>query len=187
MGREQPIGDPGGVTYYNRETFGLRRYESKVFNSFGHPLPVVAGRLQSEANSIVVPPPVTNFDSDADEIRINLAKAYAEPTLKALTRSLRYNRLDSGGVTVEDRFEYSSPQSFETAITTRGMSKRIDSHTVLFSKGSERLQAKLGASGPFDMTEELISDSGAEFTRIGIRLREPATTGYISVDYTPAD
>jgi len=37
--------DPGGEVYTAR-TFSSRRYESNVLNSFGHPVPLVAGKLQ---------------------------------------------------------------------------------------------------------------------------------------------
>jgi len=37
--------DPGGEVYTAR-TFSNRRYESNVLNSFGHPVPMVAGKLQ---------------------------------------------------------------------------------------------------------------------------------------------
>jgi hypothetical protein len=186
MGVEQPVGDPGGVKYYNQETFGPNRYKSKVFNSFGHPVPVVAGRLQSDADKIKVPSPVTYFSEMIDEIKIDLSVAYAEPTLKSLTRSLRYDRADAGAVTIEDRFEYTSAQAFETAITSRGVSKRIDDATIEFVKVPERLRAKLSASAPYELLEETISENGAEFVRIGIRLRQPTTSGYIAVEYTPA-
>lgn len=185
MGMEQPVGDPGGVKYYNRETFGPNRYKSKVFNSYGHPVPVVAGRLQSEADKIKVPSPITRFSELSDEIRIDLAVAYAEPTLKSLTRSMRYDRTGSGAVRVEDRFEYTSAQSFETAITSRGVANRIDDTTIEFAKGPERLRARLSASAPYELVEEKVSDSGAEFVRIGIRLRQPAANGYIAVEYLP--
>ena len=37
--------DPGSEVYTAR-TFSAQRYESKLLNSFGHPVPVVAGQLQ---------------------------------------------------------------------------------------------------------------------------------------------
>ena len=37
--------DPGNEVY-TRRTFSPQRYESKVLNSYGHPVPVVAGKLQ---------------------------------------------------------------------------------------------------------------------------------------------
>ncbi|MDB6028847.1 MAG: hypothetical protein JWM68_5070, partial [Verrucomicrobiales bacterium] len=38
--------DPGSEVYTGR-TFSSNRYESDVLNSFGHDVPVVAGKLQS--------------------------------------------------------------------------------------------------------------------------------------------
>ncbi len=43
---ERPVlVDPGGEVYTAR-TFSAKRYDSKLLNSFGHPVPLVAGQLQ---------------------------------------------------------------------------------------------------------------------------------------------
>ena len=45
LGRKMVVCDPGAEVYTAR-TFSARRYESKVLNSFGHAVPVIAGQLQ---------------------------------------------------------------------------------------------------------------------------------------------
>jgi hypothetical protein len=42
---DTPLLDPGSEVYTAR-TFSARRYESQVLNSYGHPVPLVAGQLQ---------------------------------------------------------------------------------------------------------------------------------------------
>ncbi|MGB2807048.1 MAG: hypothetical protein WBC22_04885, partial [Sedimentisphaerales bacterium] len=45
LGDKPLLLDPGGEVYTAR-TFSGQRYESNVLNSFGHPVPIVAGKLQ---------------------------------------------------------------------------------------------------------------------------------------------
>jgi len=45
LGDKPLLLDPGSEVYTAR-TFSSHRYESKVLNSFGHPVPVIAGKLQ---------------------------------------------------------------------------------------------------------------------------------------------
>ena len=45
IGSREVLLDPGSEVYTAR-TFSARRYESNLLNSFGHPVPVVAGQLQ---------------------------------------------------------------------------------------------------------------------------------------------
>ena len=45
VGSEPVLLDSGGEVYTSR-TFSGRRYESKILNSWGHPVPVIGGALQ---------------------------------------------------------------------------------------------------------------------------------------------
>ncbi|MBF0545002.1 MAG: hypothetical protein HQM08_11235 [Candidatus Riflebacteria bacterium] len=47
-GKKQLTGDPGGPWVYNSKTFGPERFTLfKLLNSYGHPVPVISGKLQS--------------------------------------------------------------------------------------------------------------------------------------------
>jgi hypothetical protein len=48
---QQPVGDPGGPHAYDNETFGPKRFEKNILNSFGHPVPVVDPRFSKPASS----------------------------------------------------------------------------------------------------------------------------------------
>src|SRR5208283_2174915 len=70
-GKTMVICDPGGEVYTAR-TFSAHRYDSKVLNSFGHDVPVVAGQLQrtgSEARGVVV---AKEFTQAADTLALDL-------------------------------------------------------------------------------------------------------------------
>ena len=109
--------DPGGEVYTAR-TFSAQRYESGVLNSFGHPVPRVAGQLQktgAEARARVLS---KTFTDTKDTLILDIASAYDVPELEKLERTFEFSRVDSGSLTVTDRVSFSSPQAFETALIT---------------------------------------------------------------------
>jgi hypothetical protein len=181
LGDQQPVGDPGGLRYYSKRTFGANRYESKVLNSYGHPVPVVAGQLQVDATKVIPKVLSTSFSEKRDEIVIDMAPAYAVPDLKSLKRRMQYDRRGAGSVVIEDAFEFSEPQDFEVALTTQGKWKRLNNNTLVFDTGGRRLQATIDAPGTFDILGERISENGTEFDRIGIRLKEPRKSGAVRI------
>lgn len=185
MGDDQPMGDPGGVLSYNRDSFGARRYESKVFNSYGHPVPVVAGRLQTEATKITPPSPTVSFTETADEFVVDLARAYATPQLKSLTRSMTYSRSGNGAVRVTDSFEFDSPQTFETAITTRGEVRHLGDGVIELRQGKGVLLARVQASDEVEFKDDEVKEGGISFRRVGLALRHPSPKGSISIEYSP--
>src|SRR5208282_1863594 len=70
-GSTMVICDPGAEVYTAR-TFSAHRYDSKVLNSFGHDVPVVAGQLQrtgSEARGVVV---TKDFTQAADTLTLDV-------------------------------------------------------------------------------------------------------------------
>ncbi|MDQ2687307.1 MAG: heparinase, partial [Armatimonadota bacterium] len=68
--------DPGGETYTAR-TFGPHRYDSKLLNSFGHAVPLVAGKLQREGANAQGKILRTDFTPAADTLAFDIASAYA--------------------------------------------------------------------------------------------------------------
>ena len=114
--------DPGGETYTAR-TFGPRRYEGQLLNSYGHPVPLIAGKLQStgaKAQGVVLEKTTTD---EKDVVAIDFKSAYDVPTLTALTRKFEFVRAsgaESGSFTITDTvaFEEGAAETFETAIIT---------------------------------------------------------------------
>ena len=105
VGGESPILDPGGEVYTAR-TFSKDRYKSNLLNSFGHPVPVVAGKLQrpgKDAKAILV---AHNFTDAADTLVMDLRSLYEVQGLKTLQRTFVYTRSGEGSLTVTDDFAF---------------------------------------------------------------------------------
>ncbi|MDR3412765.1 MAG: hypothetical protein P4L87_17765 [Formivibrio sp.] len=180
LGNEQPTGDVGRPVYSSK-TFSKARYTIKAINSYGHPVPVVAGELQREATKVKPKVLATRFTADADEITLDLAPAYNVWSLKALTRTLRHERANGGTITIEDRFEYTSAQTFETALTTLGNWQRRPDGTLELWQKNEHLHVRIEASAPYEVSAEKIDEEGLAFTRIAIRLKEQQQAGWVKV------
>lgn len=184
LGRDLQIGDPGGPFAYNNLTFGPKRYTFKILNSYGHPVPVVAGQLQLDATKVVPVVLETRFTDDEDLIRIDLKPAYAVPALIKLVRTLRFDRRGTGTVTIEDEVEFSEPSAFETALTTRGKYEQPDARTLVFKEGAETLHATVDTPAGFTLTREDIAEMDAPvFTRLGLRLTQPVTHAVVRVTF----
>jgi len=182
LGTEQPTGDVGN-TQYSAKTFSKDRYTIAGISSWGHPVPVVAGTLQVEADKIKPRVLSTRFSGDADEITINMADAYSVPVLRTLTRTLRHDRASSGSVTITDRFEYTKPSSFEVALTTIGNWKQNPDGSIDLWQKSEHLTARIESSSEWTLKPEVSNEEGLRFIRIGIALNSPEKSGYVRVHF----
>ena len=111
LGGVEMVSDPGGEEY-TRRTFSPRRYESKILNSYGHPVPVVGGELQRTGSRYRAKVVAQDFGDKVCTLSLELKGAYEVKTLKSLVRTFAWDR--SGNMfTVKDRFEFSEPTSFE--------------------------------------------------------------------------
>lgn len=180
-GKQLMLLDPGNEVYTAR-TFSKQRYESNLLNSWGHPVPVVAGKLQrpgAEARARVLD---TAFTEDSDSLRLDLRSAYECPELKRLERTFSYTRVGTGEFTVRDDVVFETPQSFGTALITTGEVKQVDQRTLLITNAEEKVRVEIDAGGsPFSIkTEQITEDSPIKPTRIGIELDDPVTTAFIT-------
>ena len=171
-----PILDPGGEVYTAR-TFSKDRYKSNLLNSFGHPVPVVAGQLQRpgrDAQAVIL---ARNFTAAADTLAMDLHSAYDVKELKTLTRTFVYRRAGPGSLTVTDDFAFSSPQSFGSALITYGQWQQASPHELPISAGPEMVRVSIDTQGvPFEIAAETIQEEThgkALPTRIGINLTGP--------------
>ena len=80
IGDDEMTGDPGGPLFYDKDTFGPHRFDKKLLNSYGHPVPVIGGQLQIDATKAKPVVLTTSFSTDHDQFVINMAPAYAVPT-----------------------------------------------------------------------------------------------------------
>ena len=120
------------------------------------------------------------------EISINMADAYAVPTLRSLTRTLLHDRAQAGSVTITDRFEYTQASRFEVALTTLGKWAQNPDGSIVLWQQDERLAAYIDASGAWTLTAENSNEEGLAFTRIGIALRDPQISGHVTIRFEPA-
>lgn len=184
----QVVGDPGGPHAYDNKTFGPQRYDFKILNSFGHPVPVVAGQLQVDATKVRPRVLKTRFTEAEDEIQIDLKPAYAVPTLKKLVRTMRFSRAGDGQVTIEDAVSFSRPETFEVALQTLGTFQRRGESGFEFVFEGQRLTVEVRTPDGFELTLERISELRApEFTRLGMKLRQPVTSATVTMTFRPSD
>lgn len=111
--------DPGPEVYSYR-TFSEKRYDSQLLNSYGHPVPRVAGQLQSTGAAFRARVLTKEFTNDTDRLVFDLRGAYDVPVLRKLEREFLYDRRGAGSLTITDRVEFSEPAAFETALITLG-------------------------------------------------------------------
>ena len=165
-------GDPGGEEYTAR-TFSARRYESKVINSYGHPVPVVGGRLQSTGVEFAAKVLGTEFTDARDTVSIDISGAYEAKSLKSLVRTFVFDRAEKS-FTVTDRAEFSEPTSFEEAYTTfRGDEFGDVDVAVAVKAGGETVQSVEHIDNPGRMSPD----------RHSVRFASPVDTAEISFTF----
>jgi hypothetical protein len=166
----QPVGDPGGPLFYTAETFTSKRYNSRLLNSFGHPVPEIDGKLQLDATSVKLPPAVASFSPQEDSVQMNLTAAYDDPNLRRFVRTLHYMRKDGGSATIEDDYETSGAAEIVESFPTHGTCRQIDAKTLVFDYGEAHLQVAIEAPVPFTLTQENVEEYGQPFNRVGVHL-----------------
>jgi hypothetical protein len=181
--------DPGGEVYTAR-TFSSRRYESNVLNSFGHPVPLVAGKLQrtgSQAQGRVVS---EDFTEDTDTLLLDISSAYDVPELEKLQRKFVYSRQDSGSLTVTDEAVFSKPCDFGTALITFDEWRQPSDSSLVIHGRDKTLRVDINSSAEFKIQPETIKEdlSGGRLpTRLGINLTEPALHAVVCITIRPAE
>jgi hypothetical protein len=137
--------DPGAEVYSFR-TFSAQRYESQLLNSYGHPVPRVAGRLQEAGAQWHARLLTKEFTPDLDRLVLDLRPAYDVPALRRLEREFIFDRRGAGSVTIIDRVEFSSPAEFESALITLGQ-VAIAGNRVRLTDGAAVLEAEVSCDG----------------------------------------
>ncbi|MBU4270879.1 MAG: heparinase II/III family protein [Planctomycetes bacterium] len=189
LGRATPLLDPGHEIYTAR-TFNKHRYESKVLNSFGHPVPRVAGQLQSGGRQAAARVLNTDFTDKADTLVLDLTSAYKVKELNKLERTFVFSREGAGKLTVTDSVEFDSPQSFGTAWITFDNWKQLAPNRLQVGKKPDDVIVEIDARGAeFRVVPEKIEEQlpgGRVPTRLGIELTEPVVRATVSTTVTPA-
>ncbi|MDH4240039.1 MAG: heparinase II/III-family protein [Phycisphaerae bacterium] len=188
LGDKPLLLDPGGEVYTAR-TFSGQRYESNVLNSYGHPVPIVAGKLQrtgSQARGRVVS---KTFTDSTNTLVFDISSAYDVPELKKLERKFIYSRLGAGSLQVTDEVAFSQPCDFGTALITFSRWKQTSPTTLMVYDSEEALRVEIKVAGAdFEIRPETIEEDVSarkQPTRLGINLKKAVSNAVVSLTITP--
>ncbi len=178
--------DPGSEVYTAR-TFSNRRYDSNLLNSWGHPVPVVAGQLQRTGRDAAATVLASDFSEQQDRLTLDLSAAYDVPELTKLERSFVYDRTGDGSLRVTDSVAFDSPQSFETALITDGDWRREEDGTLSVWDANRAVSVSVETGGAAWelVVDEIEEDARAKPTRLGIRLSEPVAEATVTATVRP--
>ncbi|WP_043589534.1 heparinase II/III family protein [Geminisphaera colitermitum] len=202
-----------GVDAYVKDTFSSKRYTSSVMNSFGHPVPLVAGKLQRTGADAHAETVRTGFTDACDLWEIDITSAYAPdvPSLEKLTRTFIYTRSTSdapqGRVEIIDRVKFrdGQPQPFGTALVFRPK-QTWSALTAAEPSGREGLRVRApSGSTSLDVSWQAQADGhdisltqnespvigiapaqGSKGTRLGLDLPAPVTQATLHLTILPA-
>lgn len=187
-GKAMVICDPGAEVYTAR-TFSAHRYDSKVLNSYGHAVPVIAGQLQQTGAAARAAILQTNFTPVEDTLELDLRSAYAVPGLQRLQRTFIFRRAEPNALTVRDEVAFTEPKSFETALITWGSWKQLSEHELLLSDNGGAVNVRINTGGkPFKVTSETLNENVTtpkKPVRIAIALTEPAKEAEVTLVIRP--
>ena len=189
VGKEIVLAELGAEVYTAR-TFGSGRYDSKALNSFGHPVPVVAGQLQrtgAEAQGRVLR---TDFTEQSDTLVLDLTSAYDVPQLEKLHRAFEYSRQGDGHLKIVDEVVFRGPERFADALITFGHCERIAPDEVLILGKKAAVRVRIAVEGsPFEIRPEAIHENlrvPDQPTRVGIELTQPVEKARVTMLIAPA-
>ena len=180
-------GDPGGEVY-TRRTFSKDRYVSKVLNSYGHPVPVVGGKLQKGGRAAAAKVLRTEFTDEKDLVELDCTAAYDVPALKSLVRTMTFDRANAS-ITITDRVAFSEPTAFEVpVITYREWTANDDFTEFSFKKQPKtyrRLKMAVQASAPVAFRDEKIENPNKpDVTRLAFTFKEPVAEATFTTVYS---
>lgn len=182
--------DPGGEVYTAR-TFSSRRYESNVLNSFGHPVPLVNGKLQRTGRQALGRIVREDFTEDTDTLILDISSAYDVPELEKLQRKFVYSRQGPGSLTVTNEVVFSKPCDFGTALITFDQWQQLSASSLMIRDQDKSLRVDIEVTGAdFKIQPETIEEdlSGRRLpTRLGINLTKPVLRAVVCLTISPAE
>jgi len=188
MGDKPLLIDPGGEVYTSR-TFSNQRYVSNVLNSFGHPVPRVAGKLQRTGRQAQGRVIRHSFTDDVDTLVLDIASAYDIKELTKLERTFVYSRVGAGSLTVTDEVTFSKPCNFDTALITFDTWKKLSASSLLVYDEEQSLRVDIKADGAdFEIQPETIKEDLSvrkDPIRLGINLTRPVSHAIVTLTITP--
>lgn len=188
LGTDMLVCDPGGEVYTKR-TFGPHRYDSKVLNSYGHAVPVIAGQLEkagADARGVILE---TNLTPASDVLRLDFRSAYAVPSLQKLERTFAFTRGATPSLEVRDAVKFAVPESFETALVTWGKTTEVAPNTLEIAYHGSRVRVTIDTQGrPFKWRQDEIDedvDTKDKPFHVGIALDDKISDAIITLRIAP--
>lgn len=187
-GKAMALCDPGGEVYTAR-TFSGRRYESKVLNSWGHAVPVIAGQLQKTGADARARVLKTEFGDSQDTLVLDIRSAYPVKELTKLERTFEFRRGATPSLTVRDDATFSTPQTFETALITWGEWKQTGERELTIRDGGDAARVVIETGGlAFRIQAETINEDVSNRrkpVRLGITLESPVIGASVRLQISP--
>lgn len=179
------LGDPGGEVY-TRRTFSRERYDSPMLNSYGHPVPVVAGQLQATGRQSAARVLDASFADARDRFELDLAAAYRVPELASLVRTFTHDRT-ARVISINDEVRFTSPQAFSVPIITYRDVVRKDDTTLHLHDKQCGVEVRIAAEGgAWRLVEERLENPGKPSPqRLAVTFDAPVTTARVRVTVTP--
>lgn len=177
-------GDPGGEIY-TRRTFSKDRYCSDVLNSYGHPVPRIAGKLQGQGERCRARVLSAEFTDREDVVELDCSAAYGMSAGESFVRRVSFDR-ETESVTIADRFKFHEPTALDDPIVTYSDVKPMtDSKCFLLvgkADASKRLLAKVSIEGGEGRVENnLIENPGcASPVRLALVTVGPVTNAVVT-------
>ncbi|EOR92653.1 hypothetical protein ADIARSV_4165 [Arcticibacter svalbardensis MN12-7] len=188
LGNDLITGDIGAPSY----TAGAFSEDNPARSSWGHPLPRIDGKLQSNGRKFEGKITETTFTKEIDKAVMDISKAYEIPQIKKLVRTIVNNKSGTGTITIEDQFSATKPLTFGTAILTFAKYEIINSNTVILTTKNQKVKAEITSTGgEIKIVDEQVPvkglRQGGTAYRIGIDFTKPINEGTIAVKYTPVN
>jgi hypothetical protein len=193
IGNKELLTDPGAEVYTKR-TFSKHRYVGDLLNSFGHPVPVIAGELQvpgkdwhvtgygKHAYTTILD---ESFTDASDHVVLDLKKAYPVETLEKLTRAFTYQRSGVGSIEVVDEVGYSKPETFETALITYADWSRNEDGSIRISDDDATIEVIISTEdGELEFSHTVIEESSTP-TRLSWRFKKPISHARTVISVRP--
>jgi len=181
--------DPGREVYTAR-TFGPRRFESRVINSFGHSVPLIDGVMQHEGKNTISKTLDVKFSATTDKWAIDLRPAYKINGMEALTRTFIYDRSGVGTFSVIDSGNFSRPVAFETAIITLGQWQQVNPTTFQVDYKGRSLWATIVTEedAPVEISAAPIKEqlpNNLIPLRITVKLKKKTANPVVKIVFSP--
>ncbi|MFA6676511.1 MAG: heparinase II/III family protein [Bacteroidales bacterium] len=178
-------GDIGAPSY----TAGAFSPKNPARSSWGHPVPLIDGKLQSNGKHFSAKVVRTSFKRNKDIAVLDIKGAYDVDGLTELIRTMENNKKGKGEISITDEFKSDKALSFGTAIMVN-VDYKIQGNTVLLTSDHHIVKVvvtsnnnKVILKGESVPVKHL--RSGRPSSRIGVNFEKPLKSGAITVTYIP--